>query len=404
MTCAALVFALLGGEAGAQSPTVSVNDSSAIETNAGTTRMDFRITCEDVSTTVSYTTSPLTAQAGVDYQHTQGSVNCSPPPPSSRSGPPAHSAQQLTRTFTVPIYGDTLDEADETFRVTVSHQGGSAGDKVGMGTIYDDDAPADSDGDGVPDSSDACPTLAGPAPSGCPAGEDSDGDGVPNASDACPMVAGDGPDGCQSLGLPPPVLGVSANLVPLKGEVYVRLPPGTTAGSPARAAQKGQPGYIPLQQARQVPIGTFVDTENGTVQLSTASNSAGKTQFGNFARGLFQILQRREEDAVTTLRLKGSRASFDRCQARGAGLGATAARRRLSRRTVRRLSSNATGRFRTRGRDSAATVRGTIWVTADRCDGTLTRVKRGRVRVRDFRRRRSILVRAGKSYLAERAP
>jgi hypothetical protein len=36
----------------------------------------------------------------------------------------------------------------------------------------------------------------------------------------------------------------------------------------------------------------------------------------------------------------------------------------------------------------------------DRCDGTLTAVKRGRVAVRDFRRKRTVVVRAGKSYLA----
>jgi hypothetical protein len=45
-------------------------------------------------------------------------------------------------------------------------------------------------------------------------------------------------------------------------------------------------------------------------------------------------------------------------------------------------------------------VRGTRWTTVDRCDGTLTRVSRGRVAVRDFRRKRTIVVRAGKSYLA----
>jgi hypothetical protein len=48
-------------------------------------------------------------------------------------------------------------------------------------------------------------------------------------------------------------------------------------------------------------------------------------------------------------------------------------------------------------------VRGTIVTIADRCDGTLTRVQRGVVVVRDFRRRRTIVVRAGQSYLA-RAP
>lgn len=42
-------------------------------------------------------------------------------------------------------------------------------------------------------------------------------------------------------------------------------------------------------------------------------------------------------------------------------------------------------------------------MTADRCDGTLTKVTRGRVAVRDFRRKKTVLLRAGKSYLA-RAP
>jgi hypothetical protein len=45
-------------------------------------------------------------------------------------------------------------------------------------------------------------------------------------------------------------------------------------------------------------------------------------------------------------------------------------------------------------------VRGTVWEVIDRCDGTLTKVKRGRVVVRDFRLKRTVVVRAGKSYLA----
>jgi hypothetical protein len=108
-------------------------------------------------------------------------------------------------------------------------------------------------------------------------------------------------------------------------------------------------------------------------------------------------LQSRRSDArgLTELRLKGS--SFRRC---GAGSDGSASAAQLSRQTIRRLRSNARGRFRTRGRNSSATVRGTIWDTIDRCDGTLTKVRRGRVAVRDFRRKKTVIVRAGKSYLA----
>ncbi len=55
---------------------------------------------------------------------------------------------------------------------------------------------ADSDGDGVPDSRDNCPDVAGRRKNaGCPEGEkvdgkDSDGDGVPDAIDLCPDVKG----------------------------------------------------------------------------------------------------------------------------------------------------------------------------------------------------------------------
>jgi hypothetical protein len=54
-------------------------------------------------------------------------------------------------------------------------------------------APPDTDGDGVPDASDNCPEVAGPASNnGCPVTTptDSDGDGTPDASDECPAVAG----------------------------------------------------------------------------------------------------------------------------------------------------------------------------------------------------------------------
>jgi hypothetical protein len=46
-------------------------------------------------------------------------------------------------------------------------------------------------------------------------------------------------------------------------------------------------------------------------------------------------------------------------------------------------------------------VRGTRWLTEDRCGGTLTRVTDGAVVVRDLARRRNVIVRAGHSYLAK---
>ena len=154
---------------------------------------------------------------------------------------------------------------------------------------------------------------------------------------------------------------------------------------------------MPLEDARQVPVGSFLDTTRGSVEMVSATGSGTRTQTGKFSAGLFQILQSRAraQKGLTELRLKGS--SFNRCRARGGRAGAA----QLSRRAIRRLRANARGRFRTRGRHSAATVRGTVWVTTDRCDGTLTQVKRGKVTVRDLRRKRTITLTAGKSYLAK---
>ena len=45
-------------------------------------------------------------------------------------------------------------------------------------------------------------------------------------------------------------------------------------------------------------------------------------------------------------------------------------------------------------------MRGTRWEMIDRCDGTLTKVQRGSVVVRDFRKKKNVVVKAGKSYLA----
>ncbi len=70
---------------------------------------------------------------------------------------------------------------------------------------------------------------------------------------------------------------------------------------------------------------------------------------------------------------------------------------------MRRLWGRGEGDFRTAGRRSSATVRGTWWLVEDRCDGTLTKVRQGRVDVRDVRLKKTIRLRAGKrfQYLAK---
>jgi hypothetical protein len=195
-----------------------------------------------------------------------------------------------------------------------------------------------------------------------------------------------------------PTLGVDVNVQEVSGTVLVGI-----RGAAARASGKGRASqkgitFVPLSEARQIPVGSFLDTRRGTVRLESAANARGKRQRGTFVQGLFQVRQSKKRSArgLTDLVLKGS--SFRSCRARGSRDASAAG---LSRRAIRRLRANARGRYRTSGRNSAATVRGTKWGVTDRCDGTLTKVQRGSVVVRDFRRKKNIIVKAGKSYLAK---
>ena len=159
-----------------------------------------------------------------------------------------------------------------------------------------------------------------------------------------------------------------------------------------------------------VPIGSIVNARRGRVALTTASSArtrVTRTQRAEFYGGIFQIRQRRTRSPTTDILVRS--ADFVRQCGRGADASAAsaatgglavAAQARRSRKVVSRLWGNGRGRFRTRGRNSAATVRGTIWLTEERCDGTLTRVTRGVVSVRDLRANRTVTVRAGRSYLA----
>jgi len=78
---------------------------------------------------------------------------------------------------------------------------------------------ADSDGDGVPDSEDACPMQPGPAEfDGCP---DSDGDQVPDNVDKCPNEPG--PADNRGCPLGPPFVVLEGSQIRLRGNVLFDL-------------------------------------------------------------------------------------------------------------------------------------------------------------------------------------
>ncbi|HME03760.1 MAG TPA: hypothetical protein VKG38_12115, partial [Solirubrobacteraceae bacterium] len=205
--------------------------------------------------------------------------------------------------------------------------------------------------------------------------------------------------------LPAPVLGKTVNVKVVSGVVFVKLPAGAhlSAVSPFDSAfeslSKGS-GFIPLTEARQIPVGSTLDTTGGVVELATATAAAGKPQIGDFGAGIFTILQNRSQRGLTNLNIVNNTANTHQvCTT--VGKKASAAAKRLSSKVLGRLNGNAHGKYTTRGQYSAATVRGTIWSVVNRCDGTLTQVSRGVVSVRDFVRRKTITLHAGQHYLAK---
>jgi hypothetical protein len=190
----------------------------------------------------------------------------------------------------------------------------------------------------------------------------------------------------------PPVLGRSMAVKPVAGTVQVRLPEGK--------------GYVALTDAGSIPTGSDVDARHGRLELTTAVTS-GRTQTATLWGAVFEIRQAHGARGMTDLVLKGGRPAG--CPSSAGALGRIASFSLGSGRTPATSRSaglwvkDRNGRFRSRGRNSVATVRGTRWLTQETCAGTLTRVAEGAVEVRDARRRKTVLVRAGHSYLARDA-
>jgi hypothetical protein len=177
-------------------------------------------------------------------------------------------------------------------------------------------------------------------------------------------------------------------VTPVSGTVFVRLP--------------GSSDFSRLTAARAVPVGTELDTDNGRVALTVAVLH-GKTEQSNFYDGRFVFNQRQPKAPIWGIVLYGGKPvtilKLSDPLACGSPSAKTAAQ--LSKKKKKRqLWGSGKGTFRTKGKKSSATVRGTIWFTQDSCTSTLTHVKRGVVDVFDYVLRKHVSVKAGQTYVA----
>ena len=193
------------------------------------------------------------------------------------------------------------------------------------------------------------------------------------AQAAPPVVDDPGPPVVSSSGqqeLPPPEAGEEVNALPKSGTVRVKV--------------RGSNRFVELEEGEQIPVGSVVDTTKGRVTIVAAGD-----QQADFYDGIFRLGQGKGAKPLTTLTL------VEKLSCPKAGKAIAAAKKKK-----RRLWGDGSGKFKTEGKHSAATVVGTRWLVEDRCASTLTKVTRGKVKVRDFGKRKTVTVRAGKQYVA----
>jgi CSLREA domain-containing protein len=180
---------------------------------------------------------------------------------------------------------------------------------------------------------------------------------------------------------PPPVKGQSLDAAPFSGNVLIN----------------GKP----LVAGELIPFGSIIDTTNGTVTLISVGPT-GQLQSASFAGGIFQVVS--TANGATQLVLTGG--DFSVCKksrsttARGAKPKAKP-KTQPNTTVVRSLWGNGHGSFTTKGRYAAATVRGTVWHTSDRCDGTNVTDQTGVIAVLDLVTGKTIVLTAPSSYLAQ---
>lgn len=164
-----------------------------------------------------------------------------------------------------------------------------------------------------------------------------------------------------------PSEGKRASVVPKRGKIRVNTP--------------GPGGYRRLVEGELLPIGTKVDAREGRVLVITEYN--GRLQEMLFYAGRFQIRQRLSKKPIVEIKLIGKL----RC---GGGKGAAdrvgiAKRKKRGGKGRKLWGKGKKGKYKSKGKRGAATVRGTTWKTEDRCDGsTRFTLKRGKLQIDDF--------------------
>ena len=162
----------------------------------------------------------------------------------------------------------------------------------------------------------------------------------------------------------------------------------------------GETAFRPVEAGVPVPVGSLVDATQGLAEIRSEA-TGGVEQNVVVGGAVFRVDQPAARQGLTDLVLTGG--DFSQCR-KGKGPVARAAGKGRGKpkggQVARGLWAAGKGRFRTRGRYGAATVRGTRWATVDRCLSTTVKVLEGVVEVEDFGTGEVVEVEAGERHVA----
>jgi hypothetical protein len=170
---------------------------------------------------------------------------------------------------------------------------------------------------------------------------------------------------------------------------------------PALVQVPGTTGLVPARPTQDLPPGTTVDVTD--TRAMSVFNYGGLRM--TFLGVDDQVLSRfvlvnglRTPGKPIHIKLAGGK--FSQCKSTNARKFQAFGAKKPGK-PVRRLWGTGKGRYITSGRFASATVRGTFWLVADYCDGTLIKVRSGRVVVRDLVHKKLVVLTSGHAYFAK---
>jgi hypothetical protein len=171
---------------------------------------------------------------------------------------------------------------------------------------------------------------------------------------------------------------------------------------PALVKEPGTTGFVPANPTQDLPPGTTIDI-SGNRAISVLNFYSRRMTFlgvpDRVPSRFVLVNGLRKPGKAIRIRLTGG--NFGACTSKNRSFAVHSAAKKTKPKPVRRIWGSGKGKYQTTGKYASATVRGTFWMVADYCDGTLVQVREGTVVVRDFTTKKLVVVTPGHPHFAK---